>query len=155
MMGRTSAEYGLWFAITSIGYMGGNFIASRLSQQLGLRRMILGGLALQVLGVLGQIAGFALFPAAGPVLLFGPQIIISLGNGIMLPNAIAGAVSVVPHAAGAASGITGFTQMAVGAAAAQAISMILVHAATPLPIPLMTLGVILVAAVSYLALVRR
>ncbi len=155
MMGRTSAEYGLWFAITSIGYMGGNFIASRLSQRLGLRRMILGGLALQVLGVLGQIVGFALFPAAGPALLFGPQIIISLGNGIMLPNAIAGAVSVVPHAAGAASGITGFTQMAVGAAAAQAISMILVHAATPLPIPLMTLGVILIAAVSYLALVRR
>ncbi len=78
MMGRTSAEYGLWFAITSIGYMGGNFIASRLSQRLGLRRMILGGLALQVLGVLGQIVGFALFPAAGPELLFGPQIIISL-----------------------------------------------------------------------------
>jgi DHA1 family bicyclomycin/chloramphenicol resistance-like MFS transporter len=155
MMGRSSAEYGLWFAITSIGYMGGNFIASRLSQQLGLRRMILGGLALQVLGVLGQIVGFALFPAMGPALLFMPQIIISLGNGIMLPNAIAGAVSVVPHAAGAASGITGFTQMAVGAAAAQAISMILVHAATPLPIPLMTLGVILIAAVSYLALVRR
>ncbi len=155
MMGRTSAEYGIWFAITSIGYMGGNFIASRLSQRLGLRRMILGGLALQVFGVLGQIAGFLLFPAMGPALLFMPQIVISLGNGIMLPNAIAGAVSVVPHAAGAASGITGFTQMAVGAAAAQAISMILVHATTPMPIPLMTLGVILVATVSYLALVRR
>jgi len=155
MMGRSSAEYGLWFAITSIGYMGGNFIASRLSQRLGLRRMILGGLALQVFGVLGQIVGFALFPELGPALLFVPQIIISLGNGIMLPNAIAGAVSVVPQAAGAASGITGFTQMAVGAAAAQAISMILVHAATPMPIPLMTLGVILIAAVSYLALVRR
>ena len=38
---------------------------------------------------------------------------------MMLPNAIAGAVSVVPQAAGAASGITGFTQMAIGAAAAQ------------------------------------
>jgi DHA1 family bicyclomycin/chloramphenicol resistance-like MFS transporter len=155
MMGRSSAEYGLWFAITSIGYMGGNFIASRLSQRLGLRRMILGGLALQVLGVLAQIVSFALFPALGPALLFVPQIIISLGNGIMLPNAIAGAVSVVPQAAGAASGITGFAQMAIGAAAAQAISMILVHAATPMPIPLMTLGVILVATVSYLALVRR
>jgi hypothetical protein len=45
--------------------------------------------------------------------------------------------------------------MAVGAAAAQAISMILVHATTPMPIPLMTLGVILIAAGSYLALVRR
>jgi MFS transporter, DHA1 family, multidrug resistance protein len=155
MMGRTSAEYGLWFAVTSIGYMSGNFTASRLSQRLGLRRMILGGLALQVLGAFGQIVSLALFPELGPALLFVPQIVISLGTGIMLPNAIAGAVSVVPQATGAASGITGFAQMTVGAAAAQAISMILVHAATPLPIPLMTLGVIVMAAVSYLALVRR
>jgi DHA1 family bicyclomycin/chloramphenicol resistance-like MFS transporter len=155
MMGRTSAEYGLWFAITSIGYMGGNFTASRLSQRLGLRRMIIAGLALELGGTLSQVFGIAVFPGLGPALIFIPQVFISLGNGMMLPNAIAGAVSVVPHAAGAASGITGFTQMAVGAASAQAISMILVHAATPLPIPLMTLGVIVIAAASYLALVRR
>src|SRR6185437_8227811 len=31
LMGRTSAEYGMWFAVTSLGYMSGNFTASRLS----------------------------------------------------------------------------------------------------------------------------
>ncbi len=30
LMGRTSAEYGIWFAIFSIGFMAGNFGASRL-----------------------------------------------------------------------------------------------------------------------------
>ena len=34
LMGRTSAEYGVWFAISSIGYMAGNFVASRLSTRL-------------------------------------------------------------------------------------------------------------------------
>ena len=155
IMGRSSAEYGLWFLVTSIGYMGGNFVASRLSQQLGLRRMILGGLALQLLGIAGQIFGLLLFPSLGPALIFVPQVLISLGNGVMLPNAIAGAVSVVPHAAGGASGVTGFAQMAIGAAAAQAISMVLVHAATPLPIPLMTLATTVIAIAAYVALVRR
>ena len=55
----------------------------------------------------------------GPVIVFVPQLIISFGNGLLLPNAIAGAVSVRPQAAGTASGITGFTQMAIGAAVTQ------------------------------------
>ena len=54
--------------------------------------------------------------------MFLPQILLSFGNGVFLPNAIAGAVSVRPQAAGTASGITGFTQMAIGAVAAQAMS---------------------------------
>ena len=41
MMGRSSAEYGLWFALTSVGYMSGNFTASRLSQRFGVDAMII------------------------------------------------------------------------------------------------------------------
>ena len=32
MMGRTSAEYGAWFAITALGFMLGNLSAARLSR---------------------------------------------------------------------------------------------------------------------------
>src|SRR5262249_20915116 len=45
--------------------------------------------------------------------------LISIGNGMLLPNAIAGAVSVRPLAAGAASGLLGCTQMLFGALMAQ------------------------------------
>ena len=48
LMGRTSAEYGLWFAVTSLGYMSGNFTASRLSQRFGIDAMITAGIALRV-----------------------------------------------------------------------------------------------------------
>ena len=40
LMERTSAEYGVWFAISSIGYMAGNFAASRLSTRYGIDPLI-------------------------------------------------------------------------------------------------------------------
>ena len=51
--------------------------------------------------------------------IFLPQVIIGFGNGLLLPTSIAGAVSIRPQVAGTASGLTGFIQMAIGAAAAQ------------------------------------
>ena len=51
--------------------------------------------------------------------IFLPQIIIGFGNGLLLPTSVAGAVSIRPQVAGTASGLTGFIQMAIGAAAAQ------------------------------------
>jgi DHA1 family bicyclomycin/chloramphenicol resistance-like MFS transporter len=152
MMGKTSAEYGLWFMITSVGYMGGNFIASRFSQRLGVHKMIVAGLAIEIAAVIVEALGIAVLGPVTPAIIFVPQIFISLGNGMMLPNAVAGAVSVVPHASGAASGIVGFSQFAVGAASAQLISMLLAGAMTPMAMPLLTLGTLLIAAGCYSAL---
>ena len=63
-------------------------------------------------------------------MIFAPQMIIGFASGFMLPNAIAGAVSVRPQAAGAASGIMGFMQMGLGAATAQLIGHLLEGAQT-------------------------
>jgi DHA1 family bicyclomycin/chloramphenicol resistance-like MFS transporter len=155
MMGRSSAEYGLWFVITSIGYMIGNFIASRYSQRFGLHAMILAGIAIELAGASAEALAIVLVPDAGPALIFLPQVVISLGNGVLLPNAIAGAISVNPQTSGAASGITGFMQMAVGAAAAQMITVALAGAATPLPVALMILGAIAATSIAFFTLVRR
>ena len=56
---------------------------------------------------------------SGPIIVFLPQLFISFGNGLLLPGAISGAVSVRLQAAGTAAGITGFAQMALGAAITQ------------------------------------
>ena len=53
------------------------------------------------------------------VTIFLPQIIVGIGNGLLLPTSVAGAVSIRPQVAGTASGLTGFIQMAIGAVAAQ------------------------------------
>src|SRR6266699_3720474 len=40
MLGRTSAEYGLWFFVPSIGFMAGNFAVSRLTTRFGIDALI-------------------------------------------------------------------------------------------------------------------
>ena len=95
-MGRSSAEFGLWFALMSFGYMSGNFTASRLSQRFGVDAMIMAGIVFELIGAGLTVLLVATKPEAGPAIIFLPQLVISYGNGLLLPNAIAGAVSVRP-----------------------------------------------------------
>ncbi len=153
LMGRTAAEYGAWFALTSFGYMSGNFTASRLSQRLGIDAMIVAGIVAELIGSALTLVLVARLPDAGPAIIFLPQLVISYGNGLLLPNAIAGAVSVRPQAAGSASGMTGFVQMATGAASTQVVSMLL--AGSAMPMAWQMLVVVLATGVAYAALVKR
>jgi DHA1 family bicyclomycin/chloramphenicol resistance-like MFS transporter len=155
LMGRTSAEYGVWFAITSCGYMSGNFTVSRLAQRYGVDAMIMAGIACEFLGVCLTGILLAALPDGGPATIFLPQLLISYGNGLLLANAVAGAVSIRPDAAGSASGLTGFVQMATGAACTQIISVLLAHSTTAMPLAWMMLAVVATAAVSFGVLVRR
>ena len=154
-MGRSSAEYGVWFAITSLGYMAGNFAASRLSQRRGVDAMIMTGLVFQLAGAVLIAVLVPTMWQVGPAIIFLPQTIMSVGAGLLLPNAIAGAVSVRPHAAGAASGLTGFAQMAFGAALTQIVSVALASAGTAMPLAWMALAGVLATGVAYVWLVRR
>ena len=55
----------------------------------------------------------------GPIIVFGPQMLISFGNGLLLPGAISGAVSVRAAGGGHRGRHRGFSQMAVGAVVTQ------------------------------------
>ncbi len=155
LMGRTSAAYGLWFAVTSLGYMSGNFTASRLSQRFGVDAMILAGVVSELIGASLTAVLVATMPEAGPAIIFLPQLVISYGNGLLLPNALAGAISVRPQAAGTASGLTGFIQMTIGAASTQVVTVLLAGAGTAMPMAWQMLAVVLGTAVAYWVLVRR
>jgi DHA1 family bicyclomycin/chloramphenicol resistance-like MFS transporter len=110
--------------------------------------MVVGGIAAELVGALITCAVVAGFPDGGPATIFLPQFLLSLGNGVLLPNAIAGAVSVRPQAAGTAAGMTGFVQMATGAAATQIIGLLVAGATSAMPLGWMML--IEVAAVGVL-----
>ena len=157
IMHRSTLESGVWFATTSVGYMLGNYAAARASQRFGVPAMVRWGLIIEVIGTTLTAAISGAFPDAGPALIFLPQLIIQFGNGVLLPNAIAGAISIRPQAAGTASGICGFAQMAFGAVAAQGVAYVhtLVGATTALPLSLSMLFFAVVALISYYALVHR
>ena len=97
----------------------------------------------------------ALFdPSLGAVAIFWPQTLVSYGNGLLLPTAIAGAVSIRPQVAGSASGITGFIQMATGAVAVQIVSHAIAGAASPMPMLALMLAFALATAAAFFILAR-
>ncbi len=155
MLGRTSAEYGLWFILPAFGFMAGNFTVSRLSVRFGIDALIWWGIAATIVGCLISIAGYLAFPGWEMAWIFVPQVIVGLGNGLLLPTSVAGAVSIRPQVAGTASGAIGFIQMMIGAAAAQITGHVIGHASSAMPMLLIMLlsGVATGAAV--FTLVRR
>lgn len=155
IMARSSAEYGLWFILTSGGFMLGNFVAARYSQRYGIDAMVHFGLLALVAGSILTVLICVVVPDGGPWTVFVPQLLISFGNGTFLPNCVAGAVSVRPQAAGTASGITGFTQMATGAVAAQAMSHVVATATTAIPLAIAMLILSSAAAASFYMFLRK
>ena len=155
MLGRTSAEYGLWFFLPSIGFMAGNFTVARLTLRFGIDALIWCGIALTIAGCLLNAAVYLAFPGREMITIFFPQIMIGFGNGLLLPTAIAGAVSIRPQVAGTASGMTGFIQMAIGACAAQLSGHVTAHASSAMPMIWLMLMFGVATAVAVFTLVRR
>lgn len=133
MLGLKPSQYGFYFGIISIGYMLGNYLSGRFARVLGINRMMLAG---NVVAVSGMVLAIALF-AAGiyhPLSLFGPAFFTGLGNGLTLPSANAGVVSVKPRLAGSASGLGGALQIGGGAALSMLAGALITPQSGPFPL---------------------
>ncbi|MGE4337047.1 MAG: multidrug effflux MFS transporter [Pigmentiphaga sp.] len=141
LMGRSPFEYGAYFGSVSLGYIAGNFMSGRYAARVGPDRMIALGTLCNLAFVLILVAGFGLLKIHHPLMLFLPMMGVAMSNGLVLPSAIAGAVSVRPDVAGAASGLTGSLQMGFAALVAPLVGWLLLDSAWPL------LGVMLLSSV--------
>ena len=141
LMGCSPNEYGLYFIGVAAMYAIGNFTAGRISQRIGSDRMIVAGNSISTcsaatLGVL--VWGGAL----SPITLFVSVGVLMFGQGLSIPNAFAGAVSVDPQRIGAASGLAGFLQMATAAACSFLVGALLAETALPMVGMMMVLTVL-------------
>jgi MFS transporter, DHA1 family, multidrug resistance protein len=145
-LGLSPSSYGLWFAITAFGYVVGNFISGRFSESQGIRRMIIMG---TLIALSGCAMPFLLFPTIGvsSLALFGPMLLVGIGNGMALPNATAAAVSVRPEAAGAASGLMGALQTAFGAILSSICGIVVAGGTEPIAFAAVIFGVGIVSVV--------
>lgn len=139
VFGLSSTHVGLLFALTAIGYGAGNFFAGRFSVRLGMNRMILLGSAVTTLGLL-LLAALTWAGLSGPGVFFGLTVFLGLGNGICLPNANAGMLSIRPDLAGTASGLGGAILIGGGAALAAVAGALLHPGATEMPLILLMLA---------------
>jgi len=97
---------GLSFGAVSVGYMTGNFISGRFSVRYGINKMVLAGTIIAVIGMLLSLLLFYMGAGSAGVF-FGFMVLLGLGNGMVLPNANAGMLSIKPELAGSASGLGG------------------------------------------------
>jgi DHA1 family bicyclomycin/chloramphenicol resistance-like MFS transporter len=148
------STYGLWFACVAIGYALGNFLAGRFTEHFGIARMILAGSALAVIATLLPPLLFAL-GLAGPAALFLPMTLTGLANGLSLPSAISGAVSVRPEIAGAASGLSGAAQIGMGAVLSALAGAVLAGSRSAMPMFALMAAAGLLALIVGLAIYGR
>lgn len=128
VFGMTPAELGLFFGAPAIGYALGNFLSGRFSARVGIIRMIISGVIVAFSGM----SLLLLVLLAGGIskwTFFGCMVFIGLGNGMMLPSATSGMMSVRPHLAGSASGIGGAIMIGGGAALAALAGVLLTEGA--------------------------
>jgi len=149
----TPTQYGFYFGLLSVGYIIGNFSSGRFAQAVGINRMMLYG---NLIAAAGMALSLWLFSAGffHALSLFGPVILTGLGNGITLPSANAGIVSVRPHLAGSASGLGGALQIGGGALLAVTAGALLGPTTGPYPLIWVMLLSSLAAIVSTLYVIR-
>ena len=151
VLGRPPTEFGLFFILISAGFMAGTFLTARMGQRVGLDRMMRLGSGLAVLFGAAML-GFVLLGLWSPWTIFLPGMGMAFANGLSMPNAQAGAVSISPRFAGTASGLLAFLQMLVGAGFAQLAGM--VQDDTPLPMAVIMLTASTLAFLSAAFLTR-
>jgi DHA1 family bicyclomycin/chloramphenicol resistance-like MFS transporter len=151
-MGRSSVEYGAWFATSGFAFLVGNLCCVRFAPRHSLDNLIRFGLALQLAGALLNLAWGVTGLNQAPSWLFVTQMLVMFGNAFVLSNSAAGAISVRPEAAGTASGAMGFLQMGIGSLFSQFGAYLGGHFTTPLPlnIAIAALSLACVAAMIFL-----
>ena len=148
------AVLGFYFGAPAVGYALGNFLSGRYSARVGVNRMVLAGTLINLGGLIILIplylAGFAY-----PALFFGLFSSIGLGNGLVLPNATAGMLSVRPHLAGTASGLGGAMMIGGGAALSALTGAVLSPGSGAMPLLIIMALTSLAAVVSILMVIAR
>jgi len=154
-MGRSSAEYGAWFATTAFAYLIGNLFCVRFAPRHSLEKLIWFGLALQLAGSLLNLAWGVAGLNEAPSWLFGTQMLVMFANAFVMSNSAAGAISIRPEAAGTASGAMGFLQMGLGSLLSQSGAYLGGHFATPVPLNVAVVVLSIACASTMVFLVPR
>jgi DHA1 family bicyclomycin/chloramphenicol resistance-like MFS transporter len=135
----TPFDFGVAFALGSVGYMTGSTLAARIVIKLGLDGVLGIGSCACALGGLGMVAAVA-FGLTSPLSLVLPMAVYLAGLGMVLPQGIAGAMTPFPERAGAASSLFGFIQQSAAAVCGAAVGWFLGQSAWPLALGVAAMG---------------
>lgn len=154
VFGMSPATLGFFFGAPAVGYFTGNFITGRYAVRFGVDRLVLWGCIANAMGSAISLMIFEL-GFGTPLSFFGLMILVGLGNGLVIPNATAGMLSVRPHLAGTASGLGGAIMIGGGAGLSAWVGILLTPQSGAFPLLWMMLITALLGVVSILLVMRR
>ena len=131
LYGLTPFQFGVAFAIGSVGYMVGTTLAAGLVMRHGVDATLGVGAAAMAAGGLSMAMAVALGLTSAASLVL-PMALYLAGLGMVLPQSIAGAMTPFPERAGAASALLGFVQQSLAALCGAAVGALLGSSAWPL-----------------------
>ncbi|MDT8855285.1 multidrug effflux MFS transporter [Paracoccaceae bacterium Fryx2] len=154
VFGLTSAQVGVYFAAPAFGYAIGNFVSGRFSVRIGMNRMVLFGSIITLAG-LSTLLAMTLAGLHDVNVFFGMITFVGIGNGMTIPNATAGMLSIKPHLAGTASGLGGAIMIGGGAALAALAGFLLAPGASEMPLILLMVASSFASLLAIRAVIAR
>ncbi len=154
VFGMSPATLGIYFGAPAIGYFLGNFLTGRYATTFGVNRMVLWGCLANAVG--GAVSLLIFLAGLGtPLSFFGMMTLVGLGNGLCIPNATAGMLSVRPHLAGTASGLGGAIMIGGGAGLSALAGALLTPETGAFPLLWLMLLTAIAGVFSILLVIRR
>ncbi len=131
--GLSPQHLGMYFGAPAVGYFVGNFLSGRYSSRLGVDFMVGAGLLISLIGLLVSL-GLSAASLGSAQTFFGFMTLVGLGNGMTIPNATAGMLSIKPKLAGTASGLGSAIMIGGGAGLSAIAGLQLDGASTDMPL---------------------
>lgn len=154
IFGLTPFWTGVCLGAPAVGYAFGNFLSGRYSARMGINPLILWGTVITCMGLTLSLI-ITLAGIIHPLVFFSLVMTLGLGNGLVIPNATAGMLSVRPQLAGTASGLGGFIMIGGGAALSTLAGHLLTGSETPLPLQALMLASSAMGLICILYVLRR
>ena len=151
LLGLSPALLGLYMGLITLGFAFGTFLSGRLTQRAGLTTMILAGRVVATAGMVISLA-FFLGDVTNAYTLFGPIMLVGVGNGLTMPSANAGVLSIRPDLAGSAVGLVGALSVGSGAALTSLTGVLVTEESGGVPLLLIMLAAALVSLAAALHL---
>ncbi len=145
---------GVGFGAPAIGYALGNFYSGRYSTRYGVDQMIVWGATISTAGLALQF-GLSAFGYGSAVIFFAFCTFVGIGNGLTMPNASAGMLSVRPHLAGTAGGLGSAIMIGGGSALSEFAGLMLRLGSGDLPLVAIMFASSALSLVAILLVIRR
>jgi DHA1 family bicyclomycin/chloramphenicol resistance-like MFS transporter len=154
VFGMSPFWLGIYFGAPAVGYFAGNFITGRYATRFGVNRLVLAGCIANAIG--GALLLLVFYSGFGsPNVFFGLMTFVGIGNGLCIPNATAGMLSVRQHLAGTASGLGGAIMIGGGSGLAVLAGQLLTPESGAFPLIWLMFLTALAAIVSILLVIKR